>query len=421
MSWIVLLIGLIAYYLVGITGQSLILSLLSLYVYWLVAEWDILIIIATVIVVISCAKALENHRSQWLVAIPVVVLASGFILLRQRIVGIALPLGYSVFSFTSISLVVDQYRFARHYRTPDIAAYLLFFPKIFAGPIERAAQFLPTERKRIEWSGIYTGVKFLIFATFCKLVIGDKLSVVTMDGIGLNLWLQVVTYAIRFFFDFWSYSMMAIGAGHIFGFTLDVSFDRPYYSCSFRAFWHRWNITLGTWLRDYIYIPLGGNKNTPWKWSVVIMLVFLVSGIWHGATLPFLIWGGCHGALLCLERFLIKPDRLQGWIRIIYGVFVFMAAALFWQLFIVDSVEGIGIILRNLFMSAGLSWELILQTCISFLSMAIFTAKPIYQLVAIESSDRKSIIAEVGMLSLMLAALVLLNCPMSFNFFYFRF
>lgn len=242
-----------------------------------------------------------------------------------------------------------------------------------------------------------------------------------MEGTGLNLWLQVVTFAIGIFFDFWAYTMMAIGMGHIFGYSLPISFYRPYYSGSFRVFWHRWNITLGTWLRDYIYIPLGGNRNKPVKWCVVVLLVFLVSGIWHGTTWPFLIWGGCHALLLCVERLLIKPQRLHLLAKIAYGIFVFIAASLLWQFFIVDSFEDIGRFLHNLFQYQPAKWPLLAQAVGCLLFMALLTAKPVYRLIATESTGRYAIIAEVGMLSLMLAILVFLNCPMSFNFFYFRF
>lgn len=421
MSWIVLLIGLIAYYLIGKVGQSLILVFLSLYVYWIVAGWNILIIAFVLVTVLVCAKALEKHHSRWLVAASSIVLASGFILLRQRIAGVALPLGYSVLSFTSISLLVDQYRSARHYNVSDMAAYLLFFPKIFAGPIERAHQFIAAERKRFEWGSIYKGVKFLIFASFCKLIIGDKLSAVSMEHSGLNLWLQIITFSIGFFFDFWAYTLMAIGVGHIFGFRLEVSFDRPYYSGSFREFWHRWNITLSTWLRDYIYIPLGGNKTSPLNWCAVVILVFLVSGVWHGSTWPFLIWGGCHAMLLCIERLFIKPGSLQLWAKVIYGIFVFVAASMLWQLFIVDSVGDVGTLINNLFQYQPFKYGMGIQAALCLLSMVVLTAKPVYRLVSVESSGRKDIIAEVTMLSLMLAILLVLNCHLSFNFFYFRF
>ncbi len=213
---------------------------------------------------------------------------------------------------------------------------------------------------------------------------------------------------------------MAIGVGKLFGYSLSVNFSRPYYSTSFRDFWHRWNITLGTWLRDYIYIPLGGNRLPGIKWGIIILLVFIISGLWHGSTLPFIVWGLCHGSLLIAERTL-KPKTLSLWLQGVYSTFVFFIVSLLWQLFIVDSMESALQRYECLFVSQRTHYITVLQVLICGLSYVVFTSKKVFGLIQHCSENKTIIVCEVTMLTLMLSVLIMFNCSLSFNFFYFRF
>lgn len=421
MSIAITISAIILYYTVGKRYQSWILIVLSLFVYWQVAKWNILLLSSVAIMVSICASYLERNKTKTAVSIPVAVIIVGFFFLRYDIGGIGFPLGYSVLAFTSISVLIDQYRNPANYRLVDILSYLLFFPKIFAGPIERASNFVYSSEKQFNGLSCYTGLKYLIFAAFCKLVVADNLASTEITGVGVNLWMEIFIYSISFFFDFWSYTLMAIGLGKLFGYDLSINFYKPYYSSSFREFWHRWNITLGTWLRDYIYIPLGGNRLPFIKWAVVVLLVFIVSGIWHGATLPFIAWGVCHGILIITERGFVAQKRLQPLLQVAYSMMVFIFVSLLWQLFVIDTLYDAIQRYAALFEYQPFQGELAVKLVMSSLAYMLLTSSRVFSLIHKSSDNRTFVIAEVSMLAVMLSFLILLNCPMSFNFFYFRF
>lgn len=420
MSIAITICAIILYYTVGKRYQSWILIALSFFVYWQVAQWNILLLFSIALMVGICTSYLERNTTKTAVVIPIIVIIAGFFFLRSDIGGLGFPLGYSVLAFTSISILIDQYRNPAHYRYADILSYLLFFPKIFAGPIERASNFISSSEKGFNGMSCYVGLKYLIFAAFCKLVVADNLASTDLSGIGVNLWMEIFVYSIGFFFDFWAYTLMAIGVGKLFGYDLSANFFKPYYSSSFREFWHRWNITLGTWLRDYIYIPLGGNKLPYIKWALAVLLVFIVSGVWHGTTLPFIVWGICHGILLIAERGLVTPIKLP-LLKVAYSIVVFILVSLLWQLFIVDSLGSAIQRYASLFDSEPFHGELAVKLVLSSLAYVLLTSSRVFSLIQKSSDNRTFVITEVSMLAVMLSALILLNCSLSFNFFYFRF
>lgn len=420
MSVAILLLGIIAYYTIGRHCQSMILIAISLYVYWLVAKWSIMPIAVLSFVITICGHFIGRHHTKWFLFTPIVMIIVAFTCLRESILGIGLPIGLSVLSFTGISYLVDQYRKPTQYSLWDVLCFLLFFPKIFAGPIERVSDFIREKPRRFIWQNLYTGGKYLIFAAFCKFVIGDMISATEFDSHGIGLLFQMLTFGIRFFFDFWAYTMMAIGVGYLFGYRLSVNFNKPYYAGTFKAFWHRWNITLGTWLRDYVYIPCGGNRLSFPLWCLAIFLVFIVSGLWHGTTIPFIVWGIAHACLICIEK-IIKPDRLKSVYRFGYALLVAFIAALLWQLFIVDSLKELHCRFQEVFTQNSFEIFPLIQFATCVIAMVVLTSDKVFDLVRYESSSRCAIISEVTMLSLMSFTLVLLNCPLSFNFFYFRF
>lgn len=420
MSIAIIICAIVLYYTVGKHYQSWILIALSLFVYWQVAQWNILLLFSIALMVGICTSYLERNTTKTAVAIPIIVIIAVFFFLRSDVGGLGFPLGYSVLAFTSISILIDQYRNPVHYRFADILCYLLFFPKIFAGPIERTSNFISSSEKRFNGMSCYVGFKYLIFAAFCKLVVADNLASTEFTGIGVNLWMEIFVYSIGFFFDFWAYTLMAIGTGKLFGYDLSANFFKPYYSSSFREFWHRWNITLGTWLRDYIYIPLGGNKLPYIKWALAVLLVFIVSGVWHGTTLPFIVWGICHGILLIVERCLVTSKKLP-LLKVAYSIVIFILVSLLWQLFIVDSLGSAIQRYASLFDSEPFHGELAVKLVLSSLAYVLLTSSRVFSLIQKSFNNRTFVIAEVSMLAVMLSALIFLNCPMSFNFFYFRF
>lgn len=421
MSIVIFLLAITLYYSVGKGCQSWILTVLSLYIYWLVAGNNVIFMAAGAIMVILCVNLLEKNRILIALVAPIVILLGGFVILRQNIVGIALPVGYSVLTFTSISLLIDQYRQPSHYGRIEMLSYLLFFPKLFAGPLERAHNFIPPVVRKFNKTNCYVGVKYLIFAAFCKFVVSDMIASTDLSGRGINLWMQILIYAIDFFFDFWAYTLMAIGIGKIFGYDLSINFSQPYYSTSFREFWHKWNITLGTWLRDYIYIPLGGNRLSAIKWSGTVLLVFIISGLWHGATLPFFIWGVCHASLLIVEKKFFTMKQSSPLLQVIYAVAVFMTTSILWQLFVAGSLEDVIQKCSCLFEYQPVCDKDVLKLLLCGVAYVTLTSKSVFSLVYDVLDNRNTIIAEVSMLAIMTSILILLNCPMSFDFYYFRF
>jgi len=223
-----------------------------------------------------------------------------------------LPLGISFFTFQAIGYVIDVYRGD----TPvephlgRFALYVSFFPQLVAGPIERSYRLLPqlSRRTRLEAERIVSGLQSISWGLFKKIVIADRLAVAVDtvyaapgDFSGPYLILATVFFAIQIYCDFSGYSDMAIGTARILGYDLMENFRRPYFAASLSEFWRRWHISLSTWFRDYVYKPLGGNRVSLPRWASNIMVVFLLSGIWHGANWTFVAWGVVHGGAMVLS------------------------------------------------------------------------------------------------------------------------
>jgi len=226
---------------------------------------------------------------------------------------IALPLGISFFTFHAISYVVDVYRgnAAAARRLSDFALYLLAFPQLIAGPIIRWRDIAEQVRFREERLADFAwGVRRFILGLGKKLLIANTLGETADRIFGLPAdqlttplaWLGLLCYTLQIYFDFSGYSDMAIGLMRMFGFRILENFDYPYVSRSIREFWRRWHISLSNWFRDYVYIPLGGNHVSPAHAYRNLVIVFLLCGLWHGASWPFVLWGAWHGVFLVIER-----------------------------------------------------------------------------------------------------------------------
>lgn len=219
---------------------------------------------------------------------------------------ILLPVGISFYTFQSLSYSIDVYRGER---SPEkhlgyFALYVAYFPQLVAGPIERSTRLLPQFfiKQNFDYKNVTDGLKIMLWGFFKKIVIADRLALYVNEVYnnpteyhGLQILLATYFFAFQIYCDFSGYSDIAIGAARIMGIKLMNNFERPYYSKSIREFWKRWHISLSTWFRDYLYISLGGSRVVKWRWYYNIFIVFLVSGMWHGANWTFLIWGGLHG------------------------------------------------------------------------------------------------------------------------------
>lgn len=226
---------------------------------------------------------------------------------------IHLPLGISFFTFQAISYIVDVYRREVRYQRNilDLALYISLFPQLIAGPIVRYHDVSQQiENRTHSYSVFASGVQRFIYGLAKKMLIAnplgevaDSVFVLTGDDLTMPLaWLGILAYTLQIFFDFSGYSDMAIGLGRMFGFHFLENFNYPYISTSLREFWRRWHISLSTWFRDYVYIPLGGNKVSATRVYINLLLVFILTGFWHGASWNFLIWGLFHGIFLASEH-----------------------------------------------------------------------------------------------------------------------
>ncbi|MFT3868299.1 MAG: MBOAT family O-acyltransferase [Nibricoccus sp.] len=235
---------------------------------------------------------------------------------------LVIPVGISFYTFQKVAFVVDTLVFKEPLpRFLDYMNFAGFFPQIVAGPIERRDNLLPQmETFRFRWSphDIDVGAGWIVVGLFFKLCLADNLAGF-FDGASRTnaylIWMANLLFGLRIYYDFAGYSLVALGLGRCLGVKLSLNFLSPYCSASIGEFWHRWHVTLCQWFRDYLYIPLGGSR-VAW-WAFNIALVFVVSGIWHGAGWNFIIWGGIHGGALILNRLLgskIKLPPALGWI-----------------------------------------------------------------------------------------------------------
>jgi D-alanyl-lipoteichoic acid acyltransferase DltB (MBOAT superfamily) len=234
-----------------------------------------------------------------------------------------LPIGISFYTFQKISYVVDVYhgkvRAEKHFGI--FAVYSCFFPQLVAGPIERAQHLLPQFRARHEFSHerATSGLMLILWGFFKKVAVADRLALLvkTVYGdprsfAGLPLIVATVFFAFQIYCDFSGYTDIAIGSARLLGFDLMANFRQPYFSRSIPEFWHRWHISLSTWFRDYLYIPLGGGRVVKWRWYYNLFITFLLSGLWHGANWTFAAWGAVHGAFMVLDS-IFGPGR--DWLR----------------------------------------------------------------------------------------------------------
>ncbi len=280
--------------------------------------------------------------------------------------GMVLPIGLSFHTFQSLSYTIEVYRGHQkaERRFGVFALYVMFYPQLVAGPIERPGNLLNQLnaadghgiRSDFDYDRVVWGLKQMLWGFFKKLVIADRCGVVVDQVYGhvgdyhaASLSLATILFAIQIYCDFSGYTDIALGAARIMGFDLMVNFRTPYRSGSISEFWSRWHISLSSWFRDYLYIPLGGNRVVEWRWYMNLLIVFLVSGLWHGANWTYLCWGGLHGLYLVLALLfaplwkradaLTGPGRLPRLKRSVNIVITFLLVLIAWVFFRANKVE----------------------------------------------------------------------------------
>ncbi len=283
--------------------------------------------------------------------------------LQLNTLNIILPVGISFYTFQTMSYTLDIYR-KKFEPTADIIAFFAFvsfFPQLVAGPIERAAHLLPQfhQPKTFSYGLVSDGLKKMLWGLFMKVAVADRLAlyVESIYGhvgmhTGLSFSVATVFFSFQIYCDFAGYSLIAIGCAQLFGYDLMENFRRPYFSSSFKEFWGRWHISLSTWFRDYVYIPLGGSRVSNSRRYLNLFTTFVVSGLWHGANWTFIAWGAIHGLYQIIEKGIFKIDtRVRGHFLRILIVFFFTCLA--WIFFRANNITDALQIIHTIFTEPG--------------------------------------------------------------------
>ncbi|UCH35948.1 MAG: MBOAT family protein [Armatimonadota bacterium] len=275
---------------------------------------------------------------------------------------IVLPLGISFYTFQTMSYSLDVYRGARE-PTRDwlaFALYVTFFPQLVAGPIVRSEQFLPQieRHQRFTWPAFYMGCNLMMIGLMKKMLLADNLALyveqVYANPAGattLEAWIATYAFAGQIYCDFSGYTDIARGLGYVFGYRLPVNFNLPHLATGFRDFWRRWHITLSTWLRDYLYIPLGGSRRGRRRNYFNLYMTMALGGLWHGASWNFVIWGSLHGFYLMAERALCGMKGLpavHGWRRVLAILVTFHLTVIAWVFFRAQTFSDAAVMLRHM-------------------------------------------------------------------------
>ena len=311
-----------------------------------------------------------------------------------------LPVGISFYTFQALGYSIDVYKgttkIERNFLT--YALFVSFFPQLVAGPIERSNNLLPQFREKhtIDYDRIMNGLGLMVWGYFMKLVLADRCAIyvdVIFNHVGAHnggsYLIASLLFPFQIYGDFAGYSLIAIGVAKVLGFRLMENFHHPYFACTIGDFWHRWHISLSTWFKDYVYIPLGGNRVSKVRCYFNLLITFVVSGIWHGANWTFFCWGSLHGLLLCIEKACdINKKKYHGISRVLHWTATFVLVCFAWILFrannMHEAIEIIKQIITNMEypneMQYGIFLAIIVAMVILFIKEYIEEFRPaVYQ------------------------------------------
>ncbi len=355
---------------------------------------------------------------------------------------IALPIGISFYTFQTMSYTIDVYRkkVKATYDFIDFATYVTLFPQLIAGPIVRYEQVhTQLKNREINVSKFTVGVERFIIGLSKKMIIANTFAYIAdqvfsypADVLSMGTaWIGIIAYSFQIYFDFSAYSDMAIGLGKMFGFDIPENFNYPYIAKSIKDFWRRWHISLSTWFRDYLYIPLGGNRVGQVRLYVNLFIVFFVTGLWHGASYNFVIWGLFHGAFLVIERLGLDRilERLWSPLQHLYVLLVVLVA---WVFFRVETLPEVLSFLKVMFIGSAspkLYPDVFLnQEIYLMFFVAILFSMPVFRWCKAYFSKQKKQITQLSrmvysffLLGLLLFSIGLISAGTYDPFIYFRF
>ena len=449
-------IVLVIYYVVPNKVKNLVLFITSLIFYFIgEPKYVILMIVSILSTYIHgiLMEKYERHKKKFLISSIVISLSflvffkyTDFIIENVNaifngsfdLLNLALPIGISFYTFKMISYIVDVYtkKVKVQKNFLKLATYVSLFPQLMAGPIVRYSTIeKELDERKYSFELFSNGVRRFIIGLCKKILIADVLADV-VNSFGtvtektvLFYWIYAISITLQIYFDFSGYSDMAIGLGKMFGFNFPENFNYPYISKSITEFWRRWHITLGTWFRDYVYIPLGGNRVGKLKWLRNILIVWILTGLWHGAAWNFILWGLLYGILLMIEKIgLLKVlEKIPAFLSRIYVMFVVIIG------FVIFSVSNISQIKECIGGLFGIGVDQIINkesiyyllNYASVFVIAIIASTPIVKNIILKIKEKlpKAInILEPITLSLLLVVCVSYLVDGSFNpFLYFRF
>ena len=367
------------YFLTPRKGKNAVLLLASLIFYgW--GELRLLpLMVFTILLCYVCGLGIERSRKRkklWLLASIVISVgllgvfkyADFFIGSLNAVTGLkipllhlALPVGISFYTIQCLSYTIDVYRGSvpAQKNLINFGAYVALFPQLIAGPIVRYADIArELEHREHSWENAAVGLRRFLVGLGKKVILADNFALLIRlfrqsgEKSVLFYWMYAVAFTLNIYFDFSGYSDMAIGLGRVLGFHFVENFNYPYLSGSVTEFWRRWHISLGSWFRDYVYIPMGGSRVSRWRWVLNILTVWMLTGLWHGAAWNFVLWGLLFAALLLAEKWIPVLQRLPGVLR--HG-YVLLAVVLSFVLFNADSLAQAGQDFAGLFGFGSLS------------------------------------------------------------------
>lgn len=305
---------------------------------------------------------------------------------------LTLPLGISFYTFQTMSYTIDVYRnkVKAESNIIDFGAFVVLFPQLIAGPIVKYVDINhELKNRKVNLAQIQDGIYTFLVGLASKTLIANNVGALwsEVEKIGFSnistplAWLGILAFSLQIYFDFGGYSLMAIGLGKMLGFNFPKNFDFPYISRSFTEFWRRWHMTLGSWFREYLYIPLGGNRCTPARQYFNIFIVWLATGFWHGASWNFIFWGLTFFILLVIEKaFLLKFLEKN---KIISHIYVIFGLLLSWSLFAITDFTSLGIFIGKLFsFTGGADWVYFLRNYGIVLILGIFLSTPALKKIA---------------------------------------
>lgn len=339
--------------------------LLSSWVFYASFDFWFLILLGVVTIInYTSAILIDKYQNNGKIIVSVAIILSVGQLAVMKYAylfdnSVLLPVGLSFFTFQALSYTIDVYRkkIGVSKDFVKVSLFISFLPTILSGPIERATNLFPQLEVKapINYDNILAGVRLFVWGLFKKVVIADRLALYVNEVYaypqghsGTTLALAALFYSIQIYCDFSGYADMAVGVGRILGFQLMDNFRFPYFSKTIKSFWRKWHISLTSWFTEYVYFSLGGNRVVKWRWIFNILCIFVLSGVWHGATIAFLIWGLIHGIAYLIEYFM---GMKKG--NVLYGIICFIVVTLAWVYFRVDTFSAASNIIARIFTDFG--------------------------------------------------------------------